>query len=62
MTKFPNPFELLNRNLENMENIEDSPDTENTAIDQDPSATTDLADDFQDEAISVEQKVKNSKS
>ena len=61
MTKFPNPFELLNRNLENMENIEDSPDTENTANDEDPSAATDLAGVVQDEAISVGQKGKNSK-
>ena len=79
MTKFPNPFELLNRNLEDMQNINDAKNIGNTAKykapgiatdaknigntvkDKAPGIASDLAGDFQDEAISLGQKVKNSK-
>ena len=63
MTKFPNPFELLEKkkNLEDMQNINDAKNIGNTAKDKAPGIATDLAGDVQDEVISAGQQVKNSK-
>lgn len=63
MTKFPNPFELLEKkkNLEDMQNINDAKNIVNSAKDKAPDIATDLVGNVQDEVISAGQQVKNSK-